>query len=58
MKKQKKQKVIVGGWGSVSCDHCKKENIAGVLTMFTQDTPELELCNDCLKQFYEEIKPE
>ena len=52
-----KPKVTVGGWGTINCSHCGEKNVAGIITMWIDDTPEhVEICNLCLKKHYIEVK--
>ncbi len=52
-----KPKVTVGGWRTINCSHCGKENIGGIITMWIDDNPDqAEICNLCLKEHYEEVK--
>lgn len=52
-----KSKVIVGGWGTINCEYCNKENVAGIITMWINDTPaQMEICNSCLVKYFEEVK--
>ena len=52
-----KPKVTVGGWGTINCSHCGKQNVGGIITMWIDDAPDqAEICNLCLKEHYEEVK--